>query len=249
MAVLVVGNRLRPKTWEHASDEGAGPLALDLVKTFFVAVVAFVFVICWEQNQTAHDHTVDEAKGLVAAYQAVHSMPEPYRAINDRVRAYNDEVRTDEWHVMERDAALSESTGDMLNTLRAAVTAVRSEDATVMEARAAALAALDRVSEARQDRALDAGGTLPTFLFITLVVGAILVLLDPVLSGTLVTMRSLAMTALLGVVVGLTVLAIHNVERPYSGVLGVSTDAFDYADAEFQRISAGIASVEAVSHR
>ncbi|MFE9577675.1 hypothetical protein ACFYO1_14890 [Nocardia sp. NPDC006044] len=236
VGVLVVGDRVRPKSWRQNSDESSSHLALDLAKTIFTAVLAFVFVACWNQNQNAYNHTITESKGLVDTHLAIHAMPGPdQQRIHDKVLAYTDEVLTTEWPVMERESRLSESTGATLDSLRDAVVSVRSTDPIVIEARSRALAGIDRVTQARHDRAIDASRTIPQFLYIALCFGAALVLLNPVLTGMQVTRRSLAMTALLGIVIGSSLLAIHDLERPFSGVLGIPKNAFTYAQSQYEQ--------------
>ncbi|MFI6041431.1 hypothetical protein ACIA8C_07335 [Nocardia sp. NPDC051321] len=237
---LVIGDRVRPKSWRQSSDESSSHLALDLAKTIFTAVLAFVFVACWNQNQNAYNHTITESKGLVDTHLAIHAMPGPdQQRIHDKIIAYTDDVLTKEWPVMERDSRLDESTGKALDALRDAVISVRSQDPVVIEARVRALAGIDRVTQARHDRAIDASRTIPQFLYIALCFGAVLVLLNPVLTGMLVTRRSLAMTALLGVVIGSSLLAIHDLERPFSGALGIPTDAFTYAQSQYEQSTPG----------
>ncbi|WP_405164070.1 DUF4239 domain-containing protein [Nocardia sp. NBC_01499] len=236
VGVLVIGDRVRPRSWRQNSDESSSHLALDLAKTMFTAVLAFLFVACWNQNQNAYNHTITESKGLVDTYLAIHEMPGPDRQrIQNKVRTYTDAVLKDEWPVMERESRLNESTGQSLDALRDAVIAVRSMDPAVVEARARALAGIDRVTQARHDRAIDAARSVPQFLYIALCFGAVLVLLNPVLTGMQVTRRSVAMTALLGIVIGSSLLAIHDLERPFSGVLGIPTDAFGYAKSQYDQ--------------
>lgn len=240
VAVLVIGDRVRPKSWRQSSDESSSHLALDLAKTIFTAVLAFVFVACWNQNQNAYNHTITESKGLVDTHLAIHAMPAiDQHRIHEKVVAYTDQVLTKEWPVMERDSRLDESTGKTLDALRDAVLSVRSQDPVVIEARSRALSGIDRVTQARHDRAIDASRTIPQFLYIALCFGAVLVLLNPVLTGMLVTRRSLAMTALLGIVIGSALLAIHDLERPFSGVLGIPIDAFTYAQSQYQQTMPG----------
>ncbi|MEU7143746.1 hypothetical protein ABZ942_30190 [Nocardia sp. NPDC046473] len=235
VAVLVIGDRVRPKSWRQTSDESSSHLALDLAKTIFTAVLAFVFVACWNQNQNAYNHTITESKGLVDTYLAIHTMPGPeQQRIHEKLRAYTDSVLKDEWPVMERESRLNASTGKLLDELRDTVVSIRSQDPTVAEARTRALAGIDRVTQARHDRAIDAARSVPQFLYIALCFGAVLVLLNPVLTGMLVTRRSLAMTALLGIVIGSALLAIHDLERPFSGVLGIPIDAFTYAQSQYE---------------
>ncbi|WP_194813458.1 DUF4239 domain-containing protein [Nocardia sp. XZ_19_385] len=240
VTLFVLGDRLRPKSWRQTSDESSGTLVLDLIKTLFTAAVAFTFVVCWQQQQTAHNHTVAEAKALVDVYEAAQALPEvEQRRVRDLVQDYTNQVISQEWPLMENEHQLSTAVGAQLETIRETVVPVRSTDSLVTDARSRTLTALDRVTQARADRAIDAGRMLPTFLFAILGIGSLLVLLNPVLSGMRVTWRSVVMTALLGVVVGGALLAVHELQRPFSSVIGVPTDAFAYAQSQFQLIDDG----------
>ncbi|GAA5093424.1 DUF4239 domain-containing protein [Nocardia iowensis] len=240
VGVFIVGDRLRPKSWQQTGDEASGHLALDLGKTFFTAVLAFVFVTCWQQTQNAHNHTIAEAKGLVDVHWAAHAMPGPeQQRIHAQVRSYTEHVLTEEWALMEHQSRLSQSAGDALHSLRDTVASVHSSESTVMEARSRALAGLERATQARHDRAVDVERAIPEFLYMALLFGAVLVLLHPVLTGMQVTRRSVAMTALLGIVIGAALLAVHDLERPFSGVLGVPKDAFVYAESQYQLTTGG----------
>lgn len=235
VSIFVVGDMLRPNSWRHVSDESASTLALDLAKTFFTAVVAFVFVTCWQQNQNAYAHTITESKGLVDTYWASRAMPEPEQAlVETRLRAYTDQVLAEEWPMLEHENRLSPATGATLNALRADVVSMRSTDPAVSEARSRALAGIDRVTQARHDRAIDAERRIPEFLYITLLLGAGMVMLNPVLSGMQVTRRSIAMTALLGLVIGGVMLAIHDLERPFSGAIRIPQEAFTYVQSHYE---------------
>ncbi|MEV0294725.1 hypothetical protein [Nocardia sp. NPDC050710] len=238
MTVFVAGDRVRPESWRQTGDEAAGTLVLDLIKTFFTAVVAFVVVISWQQYQNARNHTIAESKALVDTYWAAHAMPAPEKLrIQGLVRDYTEQVVGTEWAVMDRDGRLSPDTQKSLDQLRDAVAMLSSPDANVSELRAEAMAGLDRVAQARQDRALDTREGLPGFLYVALIFGTLLLLLSPVLSGVRVTRRSVLMTGLLGVVVGSALLQIHNLDHPFSGGNIVSRDAFDLALARFEQIS------------
>jgi hypothetical protein len=243
VAVFVVGDLIRPRSWRHASDETSHTLVLDLAKTFFTAVVAFVFVTCWQQNQNAHSRTISESKGLVDTYLAAQALPGPDQQwIQAQLRAYTDQVITKEWPMMEQENRLSRSVDDTLDKMRYKVASIQTSDASVAEARGRAMESLDKVAQARHDRAMDVQRRIPRFLYVALILGAVLVLLNPVLSGMHVSRRSLAMTALLGVVLGSVLLAIHDLERPYAGSIKVPTNAFTYAQSQYEYITGGPAS-------
>ncbi|MEC3952633.1 hypothetical protein VMT65_06290 [Nocardia sp. CDC153] len=233
VVIFLVGDRLRPKSWRRVSDESSGTLPLDLAKTFFTAVVAFVFVICWQQHQSAHDHTVTESKGLLDAYRATEVMPAAERQrVQALLRDYVGQVIDSEWPLMRDQGRLSDTADGTLRTLRDTVVSLRSPDSVVTDARSRALTGLDQVAHARHDRALDQDRDIPVFLYVAVCFGAVLVLLNPVLSGIVFTRRSAVMTALLGIVVGSALLALHEMERPYASVVGVSDDAFVYARSQ-----------------
>ncbi|WP_433710635.1 DUF4239 domain-containing protein [Nocardia sp. CA-084685] len=238
VAIFVIGDRLRPDSWVSTEEEASGSLVLELINTLFLAVVAFVVVICWQEYDNAHNHTVAEAKALVDTYWTAHSMPDrEHRQIQGLVRDYTDQVLTREWPVMQADRRLSQPTQDTFDSLRDAVESINSTDPDVMDLRTSAMASLDAAAEARQDRAMDASYQMPVFLYAALWFGTVLLLCSAVLSGVEVTRRSLLMTALLGIVVGTTVLAIYNLDRPFSGGNSVSKDAFEYAMSRYEHIT------------
>jgi len=238
VAIFVIGDRLRPRSWVETDDDSAGSLVLGLINTLFLAVVAFVVVICWQEYDNAHNHTIAEAKALVDTYWTAHAMPDPeHRQIQGLVHDYTDQVLNQEWPVMQTDGRLSQPTQDTMDTLRDAVASVNSTDPDVTDLRTSAMASLDAVAEARHDRAMDASYRMPGFLYAALWFGTILLLCTAVLSGVEVTKRSLLMTALLGVVVGSAVLAIYNLDRPFAGGYSVPKDAFEYAMSRYQHIT------------
>ncbi|QIS14531.1 DUF4239 domain-containing protein [Nocardia arthritidis] len=236
VAIFLAGDRLRPESWRQSGDETSGALALDLVKTFFTAVVAFIFIVCWQQHQSAHDHTVAEAKGLLDTYWAAQALPPSERTqVQSLVRGYTGQVIEQEWPLMENRGRLSESAADTLATLRETAAALRSPDPIVTDARSRTLAGLDQVVRARGDRAIDLNRNIPQFLYLTLYFGTALVLLNPVLTGIRVTWRSVTMIALLGIVVGCALLALRDMERPFSSVMGISKDAFVYTQSQIEQ--------------
>ncbi|MBH0776923.1 bestrophin-like domain [Nocardia bovistercoris] len=237
LGALVIGDRLRPRSWRQADDESSGTLVLDLIKTFFTAVVAFVVVISWQQYQNARGHTIAESKALVDAYWAAEAMPEPEQVlIQSGIRDYTDEVMNAEWAVMNRESGLSGDTQRTFDNLRATVTAMAPSDTESRDRRDETAEALKRVALARQDRAIDAREGLPGFLYAALIFGTALLLLSPILSGVRISRRSVVMTGLLGIVVGSALLQVHNLDHPFSGGNLVSREAFELAVTRYQQI-------------
>ncbi|MFI5776345.1 hypothetical protein [Nocardia sp. NPDC051570] len=236
--VFVVGARVWPKKWQRDGHEIARDQVLDLITTFFVAVVAFVVVLCWQQYDNAENHTINEAKGLVATYWIAHSLPEPaHTRIQGLVRQYTQQVLGPEWTLMDREKRLGRLAQETLSELHDAIAAVPVDDPTVADLRGKAFDSVQVVVDARQDRAIDADRDVPEFLVLALYVGTVLVLLSPVLSGIRVSLGSALMIGLLGIVIGSVLLQIHNLERPFSGQTQVPRSAFENAMATYQQIS------------
>ncbi|WP_280477504.1 DUF4239 domain-containing protein [Nocardia asiatica] len=233
--VFVAGDRLHPKTWRQTDDDTVGALVLNLINTIFMAVVAFIVVIAWQQYDNARNHTIAEAKALIDTYWAAHGMPEPDHArIQGLVRDYTEQVLEEEWAVMADHGRLSQSTQDTLDTLRDAVAAVDAADPDVDTLRTNALTSLDAAAQARADRALDADYRVPGFLYLAMWICTVLLLLSVVLSGVQVTKRSVVTTALLGAIVGVVIRAIYNLDEPFSGGNLVPKDAFELALSRYQ---------------
>ncbi|GAB4587586.1 bestrophin-like domain [Nocardia sp. IFM 10818] len=238
VAVFLVGDRFRPVSWQREDDEGAHGMVLDMVNMFFAAIVAFVVVILWQQYDNATAHTVAEGKALVVAYETAGDLPDSDRSrVQGLVREYTEQVVTVEWVAMRDRKSLSGGTQETFDELRAAVAAVRSADPAVLDARQTIGESLDAVAEARYDRALDAGYSLPVFLYIALWFGTVMLLAGGVFSGVMVTKRSVVMTAMFGFVVGAIVLTIYKLDRPFAGWNVVSREAYELALARFQQIA------------
>ncbi|WP_282779551.1 MULTISPECIES: DUF4239 domain-containing protein [unclassified Nocardia] len=235
VAVFLVGDRLRPESWRHEDEESGHSFVLDLVNMFFAAVVAFVVVIAWQEYDNAHAHTVEEAKALIEVHAAAGDLPEAEGTrVRELVRDYTDEVMSGEWAVMAAEGRLSAAAQELLDEVEAAVEAVRSTDPLVVAARADALDALDTVGEARFERALTAEYRMPRFLYLALWLATAMLLCGTVLSGVVVTRRSVIMTALFGLVVGGVILAVYQLDQPFSGANVVPTDAFELARTRFE---------------
>ncbi|WP_334029287.1 DUF4239 domain-containing protein [Nocardia terpenica] len=238
MVVFVVGARLRPASWSQTGEENAGTLVLDLAKTFFAAVVAFIVVLCWQQFDSTYRSTVAEANSLAETYWLTHQMPDPeHHRIQGLLPDYTTGVIAAEWPVMARDHRLDQPTQTSFDTLRGSVESMRPADPYIGGLRASALSSLTQVAKARQDRAAAAGHQTPGFWYLLLYFGAVKLLLSPVLSGVKLGRRSVMMTALLGVVVGLVIVLIHTLDHPFSGGYTVSREAFESALSRYTHIT------------
>ncbi|AYF75520.1 DUF4239 domain-containing protein [Nocardia yunnanensis] len=238
VTIFLVGDRLRPTSWRHQDDAGAGNMMLDMVNMFFAAIVAFVVVILWQQYDDSHQHTVSEGKALVNVYEAANAMPQPDRQqIQTLVKDYTKQVLGEEWEVMDKQRRLSPAAQATLDDLRAAVEAPPAGDANAQATQDKAATAVDAIAEARYDRGLDAGYRLPSFLYVALWFATVMLLFGTVFSGVVVTKRSIIMTGLFGLVIGAVIVAVYQLDQPFSGGNHVSKDAYELALSRFEHIT------------
>ncbi|MGV9679501.1 bestrophin-like domain [Nocardia sp. NPDC003482] len=238
MAVFVAGARAWPRSWQQSDDHAAGGMVFDMINTFFVAVVAFVVVLCWQQYDNAESHTVEESKALIDTYWIAHELPDQDRQrVQGLVRDYTEQVLGQEWTVMDHDARLSATPQRTLESLRDTVSALPTDDEAAKDLRDKALDSVRQINAARQDRAVDVRRGIPEFLTIALWFGTVLVLLNPVFSGFRVTLKNVLMIGLLGLVIGLVLLQINHLERPFSHLTVVPRDAFENALSNYDQVT------------
>ncbi|MFD0685259.1 bestrophin-like domain [Actinomadura fibrosa] len=238
-AVLVFGGlgRMRPEAWRQRDDEAAGTLVTDVVKTMFAFVFAFVVVTGMQQYNDARENTTKEASELMQVYWAAHGMPDPeHHEIQGMVRDYTRLVVDEEWPAMSRRRMSPRATA-VLDRLRDRLQRIEPRDARMARMHDSALTSARAVSEARRLRALQAEQGLPGFLWIGLVVGAVLIMSLPLLSGVRVTSRSLAMVGLLGAFVALALFMIWNLNYPFGGGISVPPNAFRLISDRFAQVS------------
>ncbi|MBW0271845.1 hypothetical protein ATM97_14665 [Nocardia sp. MH4] len=239
VGIFVLGDRVRPESWRHDDDSGAGSMTLDMVNMFFAAIVAFVVVILWQQFDTSHAHTVSEGKALVNVYESANSMSEPDREkIQGLVTVYTRQVIDEEWQVMDEQRRLSASTQVTLDELRETVDAVPAGTADAKAVQDETATAVAAITDARFDRGLDAGYRLPGFLYLALWFATAMLLFGTVFSGVVVTKRSILMTGLFGLVIGAVILAVYQLDQPFAGGNHVAKDAYELALARFQDLAA-----------
>ncbi|MFG2005063.1 DUF4239 domain-containing protein [Spirillospora sp. NPDC048911] len=238
-AVLVFGGlgRLRPATWRQKDDEAAGSLVIDLIKTMFAFVFAFVVVTGMQQYKDASENVTNEASDLMQVYWAAHGMPDPeHRELQGLVREYATIVVNEEWPAMS-DRRMSPRAAATLDRLRDRMQQVEPRGRKMEMLHESAITSVREVSEARRLRILQAQQGVPQFLWVGLMVGAILMICAPLLAGVTVTARSMAMVGLLGAFVALAMFLMWNLNYPFGGGISVQPDAFRMIIVRFGQVS------------
>lgn len=226
---------------ERAVSGSHNPQALSVVGSAllssFILLTAFLIASTWSTYNTDRQHTYDEARSVTTAYWLAGKLQPADR---DRVRAgltmYANEVVADDWPAMGRHQT-SDTAAAALDGLRVAVGAIRPATAADEKDRADVAAALDDVYSKRLIRAADVNYSMPSLLYIAMVIAAILLVAYPPLVGLTANGRNVIVLSGLGAMVGLGILIVIGLSQPYSEPLSIEPTAFRHALQQFTQIN------------
>jgi hypothetical protein len=209
-----------------------------MLSALFLLAFAIAIVVPWTTADAARQNTHAESEAIVGAYWAAAELPAPTGPrIQAGLRDYVRFVIGSEWRVMRHDR-LSPAGWSRLDALRTEVVRLRTTDDQVEDARIAALAQFQAISEARGQRALDARARPPRALLYLTALTGLATMIFPFIAGARprgMTMIPLGVTAAL---LGLGVYLTFDVSHVFRGGLRVKPDAFYGAQQEFPRIPA-----------
>ncbi|MEY9934228.1 hypothetical protein ABH926_008892 [Catenulispora sp. GP43] len=226
---------------ERAVSGSHNPQALSVVGSAllssFILLTAFLIASTWSTYNTDRQHTYDEARSVTTAYWLAGKLQPADR---DRVRAgltmYANEVVADDWPAMGRHQT-SDTSAAALDGLRIEVGAIHPATAADEKDRADVAAALDDVYSKRLIRAADVNYSMPSLLYIAMVIAAILLVAYPPLVGLTANGRNVIVLSGLGAMVGLGILIVIGLSQPYSEPLSIEPTAFRHALQQFTQIN------------
>jgi hypothetical protein len=225
---------------ERAVSGSHNPQALSVVGSAllssFILLTAFLIASTWSTYNTDRQHTYDEARSVTTAYWLAGKLQPADR---DHMRAglttYADQVVADDWPAMGR-RQTSATAAATLDGLRVAVGAIHPATAADEKDRADVAAALDDIYSKRLIRAADVNYSVPSLLYLALVIAAVLLVAYPPLVGLTVNGRNVILLSGLGAMVALGILIVIGLSEPYSEPLSIEPTAFRHALEQFTQI-------------
>jgi hypothetical protein len=210
------------------NNEAAGQV-FTLVGGLQAVLLAFVLISLFDGTADAEDGSYREADSLVAAVWAADSLPTSGE-VTEQARAYAREVITREWPRMSEGAPDGDTGWDMLEELRATVSATPAADEWAIDRKTEAIEQLWQVYQARQDRlnTASSGGVNPVVWF-ALVAGAIMAVSLPILFGGPKRATHILIVSILAATMALLLFATQQLQNPYGGGAEVSPGAFESA--------------------
>lgn len=226
---------------ERAVSGSHNPQALSVVGSAllssFILLTAFLIASTWSTYNSDRQHTYDEARSVTTAYWLAGKLQPADR---ERVRAglsmYTSEVVADDWPAMGR-RQTSATPAATLDGLRVEVGAIQPATAADEKDRADVAAALDDIYSKRQIRAADVNYSMPSLLYVAMVIAAVLLIAYPPLVGLTANGRNVMVLAGLGAMVGLGILIVVGLSQPYSEPLSIEPTAFRHALQQFTQIN------------
>jgi hypothetical protein len=200
---------------------------IGIIGTAYAILLAFVIFATWEKFTEADTAVTAEANNLGDLIRITQQFSDPLRReLTTRIRSYTLSVTRDEWKSMAR-AEASPQTFAALNSMWQAYSAIEPQTERGRLLYGESLRHLTQVSDYRRVRIQEAGATIPSPLWVVLLLGwATTIGFTYFISGKSLRAQAL-MTAWLGGAFGLLLFVILLLSLPFTGDVSVSPAAFD----------------------
>jgi hypothetical protein len=218
------------------SQMGADRLALNnevagfkfaVIGVFYAVLLAFVVVAVWEDYRDTEAAVRNEAKALADLHQTSYALPEGVgNDMRRHIASYTQQVRDNEWPTMAKGVA-SPSAANELHNLGEAILLGKADQLKDVALYHHTLDLLTVVNDNRNERLDSANGTVPTVLWLVLVVGALITLGYPSFFGTSNITAQVLMTAALAALVALTAFVAIVLDYPFTGDVRISRAPFE----------------------
>lgn len=226
MTGLLVVRRRGLVTPRESDNEVAGSF-FGIIGTAYAILVAFVIFATWEKFASADAAVIAEANNLGDLIRIAQEFSDPQRReLTAQIRSYTLSVARDEWKSMAR-AGPSPQTFAALNSMWQAYAAIAPQTERERLLYGESLRHLTEVSDYRRVRIKAAGSTIPSPLWVVLLLGwATTIGFTYFIGGKNLRVQAL-MTAWLGGVLGVLLFVILLLSLPFTGDVSVSPAAFD----------------------
>jgi hypothetical protein len=199
----------------------------------YAVVLGFLVVTVWVSFDNAQANADVEASDVAEIFGFAAVFPEPARThLRQAMADYAFEVRDREWPMLVYDRQDMRARSFYVSALPdiASITRLPGRSATfdtgLLAVQQSALNALHELSVHRRQRLINAESGLPPALYVTLIVGAIIVMAFSFLFGVDKRALQFTMTFLIAAMMGLLFGTIVSLDHPYSGSIRVSPHAW-----------------------
>src|SRR3712207_6421553 len=238
---LMLVQRLVPATIRKENNDVAG-FIYAVLGVIYAVLLALVVIATWEEFGRARVTVEAEANALAEIFWLAHRLPEPQgRELQELCRSYAEEVVNVGWPLMEqgRTPSLERSQETsrgwvLIDDIRASLQEVEPRTVAGQELYAEGLDQVQRLADARRTRLVAAEESLPTVLWVVMIVGGVAVVGFAYLFGMENTGAHALMVVALAGVIALVLFTIAAMEHPFSGGARVGPEAFELVLDRFE---------------
>jgi len=226
VGLLVVRRRVLPRLRIEGADSEFTGAMLQCVMVFYGLAVALIAVTVFETYSDTTKVVTGEATALNALYRDVTSYPEPIRTdLQHGLRDYTEQVINQAWP-LQRQGKIPTAGIEHMSRFQASLTKFEPKTEGEKILHGETLRAYNVLIQSRRLR-LDAVGTaLPTVMWAVVIIGAFIGLSASFFFKVADVRLHLIEVLLLAVFIGLIILMILTLDRPFRGNLGIRSDPY-----------------------
>jgi hypothetical protein len=238
---LILVQRLVPVSIREEHNDVAG-FIYAVLGVIYAVLLALVVIATWEEFGRARVTVEAEANALAEIFWLAHRLPEPEgRELQELAHSYAEEVVNVGWPLMEqgRTPSLERSQETsrawvLIDDIRATLQEVEPRTVAGQELYAEGLDQVQRLADARRTRLVAAEESLPSVLWVVLIVGGIVVVGFAYLFGMENTWAHALMVVALAGVIALVLFTIAALDHPFTGGARVGPEAFELVLNRFE---------------
>ena len=199
---------------------------LGILGTTYAVILGFMLYAVWTDFDTATQNVEMEANSLTNLYRLADGLPEASRVeLQKLARDYAVKVIENDWPEMERGGRPVESVG-LASKMERVLISVPEGSKSAGLAQDHAMTELSAMTTCRRTRLLENALSLPTVLWFVLIVGGVLTIVSSCMFGSQNRFLHGLQVVFFSLMVGLALLAIADINKPFRGSVHVGNDAF-----------------------
>lgn len=233
---FVIVHRCVPVERRRHNNEVAGPLS-SMVGIVFAVILAFVAIAVWEQFNAADALVQREASAAGDVFRQAEGYPEPLRTtVRTAMRDYVDAVIKDEWPRQQRGEPTAKPWlifEKVHNAVLHFEPATKGQEAVHAEQ----LRDFNILMDQRRARIHAAHQGIDPRVWVVMVFGTTIMVAFTWFFGTESFRAHLTMTALFGIAIGLVFYVVAELDYPFRGGTGVTSESYEEVLVDMDRMS------------
>jgi Protein of unknown function (DUF4239) len=225
LGLFVVMDRVWPWDKRHEHNDVTG-WQLGILGTTYAVILGFMLYAVWTDFDTATQNVEMEANSLTNLYRLADGLPEASRVeLQKLAREYAQKVIENDWPEMDRGGVPKESVG-LASRMQRVLISVPEASKSASLAQDHAMTELSAMTTCRRTRLLENALSLPTVLWFVLIVGGVLTIASSCMFGSQNRFLHGMQVVFFSLMIGLALLAIADINKPFRGAVHVGSDAF-----------------------